>query len=142
MLGWTEMIFNHITLRLPDSVTAAKQFLINPFGLHYSEVTASQPASRSTCRASTLRRQPAPGEPAPASSMHAAIHDSCRDAHCVMHTHTTSGMAVACLEGGLSQTTSTARSCTASSRTTTSKASPSKPTSAAPGGEHRRQAMR
>ena len=45
MLGWTEMIYNHITLRLPDSVTgdAAKssQFLINPFGLHYSEVTAS-----------------------------------------------------------------------------------------------------
>ena len=42
MLGWTEMIYNHITLRLPASVSGAeKQFLINPFGLHYSEVTAS-----------------------------------------------------------------------------------------------------
>ena len=41
MLGWTEMIYNHITVRLPDSVSGAKQFLINPFGLHYSEVTAS-----------------------------------------------------------------------------------------------------
>ena len=42
MLGWTEMIYNHITVRLPDSVTGGeKQFLINPFGLHYSEVTAS-----------------------------------------------------------------------------------------------------
>ena len=42
MLGWTEMIYNHITLRLPDSVTGGnKEFLINPFGLHYSEVTAS-----------------------------------------------------------------------------------------------------
>ena len=42
MLGWTEMIYNHITLRLPDSVTGGeKHFLINPFGLHYSEVTAS-----------------------------------------------------------------------------------------------------
>ena len=41
-LGWTEMIYNHITLRLPDSVTGGeKHFLINPFGLHYSEVTAS-----------------------------------------------------------------------------------------------------
>ena len=41
-LGWTEMIYNHITVRLPDSVSGpAKQFLINPFGLHYSEVTAS-----------------------------------------------------------------------------------------------------
>src|SRR6187455_988664 len=42
MLGWTEMIYNHITVRLPDSVTGGeKQFLINPFGLHYSEVRAS-----------------------------------------------------------------------------------------------------
>ena len=42
MLGWTEMIYNHITIRLPQSVSGAdKQFLINPFGLHYSEVTAA-----------------------------------------------------------------------------------------------------
>ena len=42
LLGWTELIYNHITLRLPDSVSGDdKQFLINPFGLHYSEVTAS-----------------------------------------------------------------------------------------------------
>jgi ribulose-5-phosphate 4-epimerase/fuculose-1-phosphate aldolase len=41
ILGWTKMIYNHTTLRLPDSATnAQKQFLINPFGLHYSEVTA------------------------------------------------------------------------------------------------------
>ena len=38
MLGWVEMIYNHITVRLPG---ADGQFLINPFGLHYSEVTAS-----------------------------------------------------------------------------------------------------
>src|SRR5256885_9544807 len=41
MLGWDELIYNHITVRLPDSVTGGeKQFLINPFGLHYEEVTA------------------------------------------------------------------------------------------------------
>ena len=38
MLGWTELIFNHITLRVPGP---QRIFLINPFGLHYSEVTAS-----------------------------------------------------------------------------------------------------
>src|SRR5215210_6188677 len=38
MLGWTEMIFNHITLRVPGPES---RFLINPFGLHYREVTAS-----------------------------------------------------------------------------------------------------
>src|SRR3954468_707906 len=41
MLGWTEMIYNHITLRVPASASdGQRQFLINPFGLHYSEVTA------------------------------------------------------------------------------------------------------
>ena len=38
MLGWTEAIFNHITLRVPGPEV---RFLINPFGLHYGEVTAS-----------------------------------------------------------------------------------------------------
>src|SRR3954462_7056379 len=38
MLGWTEMIFNHITLRVPGP---EKLLLINPFGLHYREGTAS-----------------------------------------------------------------------------------------------------
>ena len=38
MLGWVEMIFNHITLRVPGP---EPRFLINPFGLHYREVTAS-----------------------------------------------------------------------------------------------------
>ena len=37
-LGWTEMIYNHITLRVPGP---EKHLLINPFGLHYSEITAS-----------------------------------------------------------------------------------------------------
>src|SRR5580698_3095281 len=38
MLGWTELIYNHITVRIPGPES---HFLINPFGLHYSEVTAS-----------------------------------------------------------------------------------------------------
>ena len=37
-LGWTEMIYNHITLRVPGR---EKHLLINPFGLHYTEITAS-----------------------------------------------------------------------------------------------------
>ena len=44
MLGWVEMIFNHITVRVPGPAVAGSEslrFLINPFGLHYSEVTAS-----------------------------------------------------------------------------------------------------
>ena len=37
-LGWTELIYNHLSLRVPGE---DGQFLVNPFGLHYSEVTAS-----------------------------------------------------------------------------------------------------
>ncbi|MCB2008022.1 MAG: class II aldolase/adducin family protein [Burkholderiaceae bacterium] len=102
LLGWTELIYNHITVRLPDSVTGgAKQFLINPFGLHYSEVTASN-LVKIDLQGRVLDGSPHPVNPA-GFTVHAALHDGLPDAHCVMHTHTTAGMAVACLEGGLQQ---------------------------------------
>ena len=42
LLGWAELIYNHISLRVPG---AAGHFLLNPFGLHYSEVSASRPVT-------------------------------------------------------------------------------------------------
>ncbi len=102
-LGWTEMIYNHITLRLPTSVSGAeKHFLINPFGLHYSEVTASN-LVKIDLQGRVLDGSPYPVNPA-GFTVHAALHDALPAAHCVMHTHTTAGVAVACLEGGLQQT--------------------------------------
>lgn len=97
MLGWTEMIFNHITVRVPGPEL---RFLINPFGLHYREVTAS-----------SLVLIDAEGNPVRESKwpvnragfvIHSALHSSIPRAHCVMHTHTTTGIAVACLKSGLS----------------------------------------
>ncbi len=35
--GWTSTVYNHITLRVPDTDT----FLINCFGLNYNEICAS-----------------------------------------------------------------------------------------------------
>ena len=103
MLGWTEMIYNHITVRLPDSVTGGeKHFLINPFGLHYSEVTASN-LVKIDLQGRVLDGSTHPVNPA-GFTVHAAIHDGLPDAHCVMHTHTTAGVAVACLQDGLRQT--------------------------------------
>ncbi|ASL28215.1 aldolase [Azotobacter chroococcum] len=96
-LGWTESIFNHITLRVPGPETV---FLINPFGLHYSEVTASNLV------AVDLEGRPVrpAGHPVNLAGfvIHGAIHGHIPAAHCVMHTHTTTGSAVACLEDGLS----------------------------------------
>src|SRR6478752_4015995 len=103
MLGWTEMIYNHITVRVPDSVTGGqKHFLINPFGLHYSEVTASNLLKIDVQGKKLDAHNPWPVNPA-GFTIHAAIHENVHDAHCVMHTHTTNGLAVACTEGGLAQ---------------------------------------
>ena len=95
-LGWTELIFNHITVRVPGPSAA---FLINPFGLNYDEVTASN-----------LIKIGQDGAPLEATSypvnragflIHKTVHAARPDAHCVMHTHTTAGMAVACKRDGL-----------------------------------------
>jgi len=96
-LGWTEMIFNHITLRVPGP---ERHFLINPFGLHYREVTASNLVTVD------LEGNPVRPSPYPINRagfvIHSAIHRAVEEAHCVMHTHTTTGMSVACLQSGLS----------------------------------------
>ena len=102
MLGWTEMIYNHITLRLPDSVSGTeKHFLINPFGLHYSEVTASN-LVKINLQGEVLDGSPYKVNPA-GFTVHGTLHDGIEGAHCVMHTHTTAVVSVACLPGGLSQ---------------------------------------
>jgi ribulose-5-phosphate 4-epimerase/fuculose-1-phosphate aldolase len=76
------------------------RFLINPFGLAYREVSAS-----------SLLLIDIEGNPVRASEwpvnragfvIHSAIHGALKEAHCVMHTHTTSGIAVSCLKEGLS----------------------------------------
>jgi ribulose-5-phosphate 4-epimerase/fuculose-1-phosphate aldolase len=96
-LGWTEAIFNHITLRVPDA--REPQYLINPFGLHYAEVTADNLVTidvEGTDRGGSGARVNRAG-----FVIHGAIHQARPDAHCVMHVHTTAGCAVACKESGL-----------------------------------------
>lgn len=98
-LGWTELIFNHITVRLPQREGRPAEYLINPFGLHYSEVTPDN-----------LVRITVDGEITDDSQaqvnragfvIHSAIHQARPDAHCIMHVHTTAGCAVSCKEEGL-----------------------------------------
>ena len=98
-LGWTELIYNHISLRVPGE---PQQYLINPFGLHYSEVCASN-----------LVKVDLQGNPVghsdwqinPAGiTFHGAIHATLPDAHAVMHLHTTATQAVCCLKEGLAFT--------------------------------------
>lgn len=98
-LGWTELIFNHITVRLPSRGAGKPEYLINPFGLHYSEVTPEN-----------LVRITLDGEVTDGGDrqvnragfvIHSAIHGARDDAHCIMHIHTTEGCAVSSKEEGL-----------------------------------------
>ena len=98
-LGWTEMIFNHITLRVPGP---GKHFLINPFGLHYREITASS-LVLIDLEGNLLRESKWPVNKA-GFVIHSTLHGAIPQVNCVMHTHTTTGMAVACLKDGLSPT--------------------------------------
>jgi ribulose-5-phosphate 4-epimerase/fuculose-1-phosphate aldolase len=98
-LGWTEGIFNHITLRVPHADASRPHYLINPFGLHYSEVTA-----QNLVKIDVDGEVVAPSEyPINRAGfvIHGAIHAARPDAHCVMHVHTTAGVAVACKASGL-----------------------------------------
>ena len=98
-LGWTELIYNHISLRVPGE---EGHFLINPFGLHYSEVCASN-LVKVDVHGNIMGHSDWPINPA-GFTFHGAIHARMPEAHCVMHVHTTPTMAVCCLDEGLSYT--------------------------------------
>jgi ribulose-5-phosphate 4-epimerase/fuculose-1-phosphate aldolase len=94
-LGWHELIYNHLTVRVPGS----EHFLINPFGLMYREVTASNLVKIDL---EGRKAEPSPWNVNPAGFIvHGAVHAARRDVQCVMHSHTTAGQVVACQQGGL-----------------------------------------
>ncbi|MDH4846227.1 MULTISPECIES: class II aldolase/adducin family protein [Pseudomonas] len=96
-LGWSESIYNHISLRVPGPDA---HFLINPFGLHYSEVRASN-LIKVDVNGALVEASDWPINPA-GFTFHGAIHQHVPTGHCVMHMHTTPTLAVCSLEGGLS----------------------------------------
>ncbi len=94
--GWSESIYNHITLRVPGEDNA---FLINPFGLLYSEVCASN-LVKIDIDGNKLDDSPWPVNPA-GFVQHAYFHRHLPWAHAICHTHTIATMAVCSLEGGM-----------------------------------------
>jgi ribulose-5-phosphate 4-epimerase/fuculose-1-phosphate aldolase len=97
--GWSEEIFNHISLRLEGVAGEPSSYLINPFGLHYGEVTAKN-LVRVGLDGSPLHETPW-GINQAGFVIHSAIHAARPDAHCIVHTHDSFGQAVACKAGGL-----------------------------------------
>lgn len=95
-LGWTELIYNHITARVPGP---ERHYLINPYGLWYNEVTASNLVKIN------IAGETVDGSKYPVNRagfvIHSAIHEARGDAHCIIHTHSTAGSAVSCKKDGL-----------------------------------------
>ena len=94
--GWDDLIFTHISARVPGP---DHHFLINPFGLRFDEITASN-----------LVKIDIEGNPVGATEhtvnpagfvIHSALHMARDDAQCVIHLHTDDGVAVAAQEDGL-----------------------------------------
>lgn len=95
-MGWSELIYNHITVKVPGS---DEHFLINPYGLHYKEVTASN-LVKVDINGNIVEDTEYSVNPA-GMLIHSTIHAVRDDAHCIGHTHTDAGMTVACQQEGL-----------------------------------------
>lgn len=89
-MGWTETIFNHISARLPGPV---HQYLVNPFGLNYTEVTPAN-LLKVDLTGNKVEDSPYDGNRA-GFALHAALHEARDDIRCIIHTHTTPVSAVA-----------------------------------------------
>jgi len=93
--GYDDIIWNHISARIPGRDEA---FLINPLGLRYDEICASN-----------LVKVDLDGQVLDGGAetnvtgfvIHSAIHRKRPDVQCVMHTHTPGGLAVSALAEGL-----------------------------------------
>ena len=95
-LGWDELIFTHLSLRVPG---AAGHFLINPFGLMFSEITASS-LVKVDLEGTVVLDNGHVINPA-GFVIHGAVHAARTDAHAVLHVHTVAGVGVSCQPGGL-----------------------------------------
>ena len=95
--GWCELIYAHLTARVPGPDA---HFLINPYGLNYDEVTASN-LVKIDINGHVVEDSDHPINEA-GFIIHSAIHMLENTSnHVVMHTHSRAGMAVAALKDGL-----------------------------------------
>jgi ribulose-5-phosphate 4-epimerase/fuculose-1-phosphate aldolase len=94
--GWDDLIYTHISASVPDE---AGHFLINPFGLAFDEVGASN-LVKIDIAGNIVGASEHPVN-ATGFALHAAVHAQRSDAFCVMHLHNTAGIAVSLQPAGL-----------------------------------------
>ncbi|SDW16284.1 class II aldolase/adducin family protein [Marinobacter mobilis] len=96
LYGWDDLIFTHLSARIPGD---EHHFLINPYGMMFDEITASS-LVRVDQDGNKINPEDFDINPA-GFTIHSAIHAVREDAACVMHTHTTAGVAVSAQSEGL-----------------------------------------
>src|SRR5437660_3344296 len=94
--GWDDLIFTHISARVPG---AEHHFLLNPYGMMFDEVTASS-LVKIDLDGNKVMDSPYFINPA-GFTIHSAVHAAREDALCVMHLHTSYGIAVSAQKNGL-----------------------------------------
>ncbi len=96
LYGWSDLLGTHLSARVPD---ASDQFLINPFGMLFEEITASCLVKVDE-EGNELTASPFGINPA-GFTIHSAVHRARPEAGCVIHTHTQAGVGVATQDDGL-----------------------------------------
>jgi ribulose-5-phosphate 4-epimerase/fuculose-1-phosphate aldolase len=96
LFGWDDLVFTHISARVPGH---HDQFLINPYGLFFDEITASSLVKVNEEGAPTMETK---FDVNPAGfTIHSAVHEARPEVNCVLHTHTLHGVAVSAQKAGL-----------------------------------------
>ena len=91
----SDLVYTHISARVPGG----EHFLLNPYGLMFEEVTASN-LVKIDIDGNVVEDTSHTVNPA-GFTIHSAVHRARPDIACVLHTHTRAGMAVAATERGL-----------------------------------------
>jgi len=103
--GMTDLIYNHITARVPGS---ERHLLLNLYGLLYREITASSLVKIGLDGEIVWQPDTDYGVNKSGYVIHGAIHRARPGTSCVIHTHTPAGMAVSAMKCGLLPLTQTA----------------------------------
>ncbi|XP_073503594.1 alpha-adducin isoform X12 [Phyllobates terribilis] len=98
LFGWSQLIYNHITVRVSSE---QEHFLIVPFGLLYSEVTASSLVKVNLQGDIVDRGSTNLGVNKAGFTLHSAIYAARPDVKCIVHIHTPAGAAVSAMKCGL-----------------------------------------
>jgi ribulose-5-phosphate 4-epimerase/fuculose-1-phosphate aldolase len=95
LYGWVDLIFTHISAKVPGT----EDFLINPYGMMFHEITASS-LVKVDLAGKKLMDSPYDINPA-GYTIHSAVHEVRHDVGCVLHIHTPAGIAVSAQKNGL-----------------------------------------